>query len=877
MKKKFLSFILTICLILPCAIMFSACKEDNPPHVHLLTYVQEVPSTCDAEGKEEHYICSLCNKLFSDANGANEVKVEDLVIPTSHTFVNGVCSCGEEDLTYEIGGITKPMLQAMINTDRISNVTITSYDANSVAKEYKFENDNGHQFVRVSNSADSSVTFYVAEAPGLITKAYRVVNDELEEIANNQTTILDIKYECMNCVINADSKFFQMRNEYGGYIIDNYKQVGSQTYNLNITIDVANQRITKVETLKGLAVEYYTEFKDYSATDVDLPLAIHPSHEHQLFFGEILTPAGCETEGERAMHCLCGYETTQVLEPKGHSYSTEWSTDQEYHWHEATCEHSTLVKDKAEHNFVDGVCSVCGEEECTTYGIYYEYDYSNQCYIVVGTIYEFDVEKIILPEEHDGANGLKPVGRIKADAFVNCINLKELVIPSSVWNIAEGSLKGLSRLQKLTIPHVGESHFIGSSSDRLSYKYTYQNSVFGFIFGKSEFAGSIAVEQKYGYTGKQMSGGGGVYYSSDKVTYYLPKSLREVTVLGHRIPAGAFYGCDMINYINIIGKATYSIGEEAFYNGPLQLSVDLTDVTEGANNAKGASVVKNNGDFTKAFDITEDGFVFWEKEDDGNYLVDYLGNEKEITLPADYKGGKYIIRYGAFAYNDYIETIIIPDGAIESIDIYGGIFRYSENIKKVVLPTDLDSIPGGLFATCYKLEELVLPFVGLNRSAQTGTFQVLTNCLFGSTENDSLLYSVTSYYDRSNYYYKTKYVPKSLSKITILDGNIKYGSLEGFDSVTEIVLGEGVTNVAAYGISSTGLKTLVVCAPVTLVVGNGITAANLETIYYKGTSADVGNLTTLGADIYYYSETEPTKAGNYWHYVDGVIVAWANE
>ena len=140
-----------------------------------------------------------------------------------------------------------------------------------------------------------------------------------------------------------------------------------------------------------------------------------------------------------------------------------------------------------------------------------------------------------------------------------------------------------------------------------------------------------------------------------------------------------------------------------------------------------------------------------------------------------------------------------------------------------------------------------------------------------------MLYSVTSYYDRSNYSYKTKYVPKSLSKITILSENIKYGSLEGFDSVTEIVLGEGVTNVSAYGISSTGLKTLVVCAPVTLVVGNGITAANLETIYYKGTSSNVGNLTTLGADIYYYSETEPTKAGNYWHYVDGVVVAWANE
>ena len=868
MKKKFLSFIFVLCLILPCVFTFTACKDDNPPHVHLLTYVQEIPSTCDAEGKEEHYICSLCNKLFSDANGANEVKVEDLVIPASHTFVNGVCSCGEEDLTYEIGGITKPMLQAMINTDRISNVTITSYDSNLVAKEYKFENDNGHQFVKVTNGADSSVTYYVSEAPGLVTKAYRVVGTELEEVANNQTTILDIKYECMNCVINADSKFFLMRNEYGGYIIDNYKQVGTQTYNLNITIDVANQRITKAETLKGLAIEYYTEFEDYSATDVDLPLSIHPDHEHNIVWGENITDPGCEEEGEQSGVCECGYETSRVVGATGHSYSDEWSTDQEYHWHAATCEHESLTKDKAEHTFVDGVCSACGEEECTTYGIYYEYDYSNRWYKVVGTWFEFDLKKIIIPKEHNSS----PVGTIEANAFVNCTNLQELVIPDSVLDIKEGALNGLSKLRKLTIPHVGNQRFIGSSYDKTSYKYTYSNNVFGAIFGKSEFEGSIAVEQKYGYTGKYINGV--TIYTSDTVTYYLPKSLREVTVLGHRIPAGAFYNCYMIKYINVIGNKTYSIGEQAFSNGPLQLSIDLTDVEEGANNL-GGIIIKDDGDFTKEFIVTDDGFVFWEKED-GNYLVDYLGFEKELTLPADYKGEKYILDSDSLAYNYYIETIIMPDGAIESIR--HGIFNSSGNIKKVVLPSDIDSIPGGLFATCYKLEEIVLPFVGIDRNAEVGTKDVLVNRLFSSTANATYLYGVTSWYNRDNYKnYVDGYVPKTLKKITILSGNINYGSLEGFNSLTEIVLGEGVHYISANGIKSTGLKTLVVCAPVTLVVGNGITADNLETIYYKGTSADVGNLTTLGADIYYYSETEPTKAGNYWHYVDGVIVAWANE
>ncbi len=35
------------------------------------------------------------------------------------------------------------------------------------------------------------------------------------------------------------------------------------------------------------------------------------------------------------------------------------------------------------------------------------------------------------------------------------------------------------------------------------------------------------------------------------------------------------------------------------------------------------------------------------------------------------------------------------------------------------------------------------------------------------------------------------------------------------------------------------------------------------------------NLTS--ATRYYYSETTPTEAGNYWHYVDGVPTPWTTE
>ncbi len=50
-----------------------------------------------------------------------------------------------------------------------------------------------------------------------------------------------------------------------------------------------------------------------------------------------------------------------VVPATGHTYSTEWTYDQSYHWHIATCEHSNLVSDREEHVFdSSGVCSVCG-------------------------------------------------------------------------------------------------------------------------------------------------------------------------------------------------------------------------------------------------------------------------------------------------------------------------------------------------------------------------------------------------------------------------------------------------------------------------------------------------------------------------------------
>lgn len=51
-----------------------------------------------------------------------------------------------------------------------------------------------------------------------------------------------------------------------------------------------------------------------------------------------------------------------------HTYAATWSNDETNHWHAATCEHKTEVKDKAAHDTkgTDGACSVCGYKKIET-------------------------------------------------------------------------------------------------------------------------------------------------------------------------------------------------------------------------------------------------------------------------------------------------------------------------------------------------------------------------------------------------------------------------------------------------------------------------------------------------------------------------------
>ena len=56
----------------------------KPALQHTLTKTEATAVTCSSEGNTDYWTCSICNKIFSDANGVNEIQKADTVLAAGH-------------------------------------------------------------------------------------------------------------------------------------------------------------------------------------------------------------------------------------------------------------------------------------------------------------------------------------------------------------------------------------------------------------------------------------------------------------------------------------------------------------------------------------------------------------------------------------------------------------------------------------------------------------------------------------------------------------------------------------------------------------------------------------------------------------------------
>lgn len=250
--------------------------------------------------------------------------------------------------------------------------------------------------------------------------------------------------------------------------------------------------------------------------------------------------------------------------------------------------------------------------------------------------------------------------------------------------------------------------------------------------------------------------------------------------------------------------------------------------------------------------VEENGFKFAISEIEGARTATLLSIDKTIVnveVPATVNEVPVTaISGGVFMGNTVIKSVVIPEGITK---IPARFFKGCSSLVSASIPNTVTEIGEEAFSDCKKLASFEMP----------DSVDTLGRFIFGGC------YSLASV--------------KLSNSLTELPDQLFWDC----DNLTFVNIPEGVTHIPSRAFDNCDCLTSVVMPSTIAKIDNqAFTYSwNISIIYCSCTSAqwdalmdtyshDYDNL--YMATPYFYSETEPTEAGNYWHYVGGVPTVW---
>ena len=396
------------------------------------------------------------------------------------------------------------------------------------------------------------------------------------------------------------------------------------------------------------------------------------------------------------------------------------------------------------------------------------------------------------------------VTRIGEYAFFFCTGLTSVTIPGSVKTIDVGAFRECTGLESITIPksvtRIGEDAF-SYCKNLTSITVAAGNTVYD---SRENCNAIIKTATNTLLVGCQNT--------------VIPSS---VTSIGN----SAFSGCENLTSITIPNRVT-SIGDYAFTGcGNLKTVINTSNLTFTRGSYDNGYVAYYADVIINALNCNIDGDYIWSEIDGVNVLARYIGNTSEVVLPADYKGGSYVIGEGAFYGCSYLTSITIPSW-VTGIQDYA--FYMCENIKTVINLSNWVKVDDA-----YGEDEYGYGYL-------TYCAEEVYNCPNGSVEGDFIWCKINGVNTLAGYlgnateltlpanYKGGSYVIgsfafsdcKNLTSVVIGDGvtSIGYSAFSDCENLTSVVIGNSVKSIGNYAFEDcTGLTSIEIPNSVTII------------------------------------------------------------